>query len=70
MDLKNIVELEDVPFFDELDFDKRIEFSGLPPLDKSRKIKMELLRMINNSRIEKNKSNLYLDEISSIAAYE
>ncbi len=55
---------------DSINFDADPEFAHLPPLDKRRKIRREVLRTINEIRSKFKNGNIFIDPLASQAADE
>lgn len=52
-------EEEDAEQEEELDFQSDPQFAGLPPLDKMRKVRREIIRTINDIRAKFNNASLH-----------
>jgi hypothetical protein len=53
---------------ESINFDENPEFSHLPPLDRMRKVRRDILKTINNLREAHKTPSIYLDPMSNKAA--
>ena len=63
-------EEEDAEQEEELDFQSDPQFAGLPPLDKMRKVRREIIRTINDIRAKLNNASLHQDPLTNAVANE
>ena len=55
---------------DSLNFDQDPQYANLPPLDKMRKVRREIVKTINELRAGFNRPQIYVDPNTNAAAYE
>lgn len=53
-----------------MNFEQDPAYAGLPPLDKMRKVRRDILRTINDFREKYHSPGLYLDPLTNRAAME
>ena len=53
-----------------MNFDQDPQFNNLPPLDKMRKVRREIVKTINEFRAGFGRSQIYIDHYTNEAAYE
>lgn len=63
-------EEEDAEQEEELDFQADPQFADMPPLDKMRKVRREILRTINDIRAKFNNAALHQDPLTNAVANE